>query len=179
MFRATAIAPMDIIAFTRSKIGAHDVPVFVCLKTPALAVATEIASGWPATLATVKSSMRPLVLTGPMLSHLTDASFAESRRGVDWALAFATVAASARTRGEKRAHMGQPRREGSEAAKIPPAIAAVNLESGSPTAEAKLREMSKPSKVPLKVSALRRIAAALGPGVITGAADDDPSGIAT
>jgi NRAMP (natural resistance-associated macrophage protein)-like metal ion transporter len=35
------------------------------------------------------------------------------------------------------------------------------------------------AKAPLKVSALRRIAAALGPGVITGAADDDPSGIAT
>ncbi|TAM44653.1 MAG: divalent metal cation transporter [Acidobacteria bacterium] len=35
------------------------------------------------------------------------------------------------------------------------------------------------SKAPLKRSALRRIAAALGPGVITGAADDDPSGIAT
>src|SRR5471032_3044727 len=30
-----------------------------------------------------------------------------------------------------------------------------------------------------KLSAARRIAAALGPGVITGAADDDPSGIAT
>ena len=30
-----------------------------------------------------------------------------------------------------------------------------------------------------KASALRRIVAALGPGVITGAADDDPSGIAT
>src|SRR5487761_2564533 len=35
------------------------------------------------------------------------------------------------------------------------------------------------SKAPVKRSALRRIAAALGPGVITGAADDDPSGIAT
>jgi Mn2+/Fe2+ NRAMP family transporter len=32
---------------------------------------------------------------------------------------------------------------------------------------------------PRKLSALRRVAAALGPGVITGAADDDPSGIAT
>jgi len=31
----------------------------------------------------------------------------------------------------------------------------------------------------LKVSALRRVVAALGPGIITGAADDDPSGIAT
>jgi NRAMP (natural resistance-associated macrophage protein)-like metal ion transporter len=39
--------------------------------------------------------------------------------------------------------------------------------------------MSAPSNAPLKVSALRRVAAALGPGVITGAADDDPSGIAT
>ena len=170
---------MDIIAFTRSKIGANDVPPFVRLKTPPFAVATKIALGWPATLATVKSSMRPLVLTGPMLRHLTEASSEESRRGVDWALAFATIAASAGTRGEKRAHMGQPRREGSEAAKIRPAIAAGNLESGSPTTEAKLREMSKPSKGPLKVSALRRVAAALGPGVITGAADDDPSGIAT
>jgi NRAMP (natural resistance-associated macrophage protein)-like metal ion transporter len=35
------------------------------------------------------------------------------------------------------------------------------------------------SIAPLKVSTLRRIAAAMGPGVITGAADDDPSGIAT
>jgi len=64
-------------------------------------------------------------------------------------------------------------------AKVRPAIAAGNLESASLTAETKLREMSRPSKGPLKVSALRRIAAALGPGVITGAADDDPSGIAT
>ena len=39
--------------------------------------------------------------------------------------------------------------------------------------------MPAPSKAPHKVSAMRRIAAALGPGVITGAADDDPSGIAT
>jgi NRAMP (natural resistance-associated macrophage protein)-like metal ion transporter len=39
--------------------------------------------------------------------------------------------------------------------------------------------MSAPPNAPLKISALRRIAAALGPGVITGAADDDPSGIAT
>ncbi len=39
--------------------------------------------------------------------------------------------------------------------------------------------MSAPSNAPLKMSTLRRIAAALGPGVITGAADDDPSGIAT
>jgi NRAMP (natural resistance-associated macrophage protein)-like metal ion transporter len=39
--------------------------------------------------------------------------------------------------------------------------------------------MSAPSNAPRKVSTLRRIAAALGPGVITGAADDDPSGIAT
>jgi NRAMP (natural resistance-associated macrophage protein)-like metal ion transporter len=39
--------------------------------------------------------------------------------------------------------------------------------------------MSVPSNAPVKLSALRRIGAALGPGVITGAADDDPSGIAT
>ena len=39
--------------------------------------------------------------------------------------------------------------------------------------------MSGRANVPLKTSALRRIAAALGPGVVTGAADDDPSGIAT
>ena len=39
--------------------------------------------------------------------------------------------------------------------------------------------MSAPALAPSKVSTLRRIAAALGPGVITGAADDDPSGIAT
>ena len=39
--------------------------------------------------------------------------------------------------------------------------------------------MSAPSKARLKASPLRRVAAALGPGVITGAADDDPSGIAT
>jgi NRAMP (natural resistance-associated macrophage protein)-like metal ion transporter len=39
--------------------------------------------------------------------------------------------------------------------------------------------MSAPSDARRKVSVLRRIAAALGPGVITGAADDDPSGIAT
>src|SRR5512135_1657587 len=39
--------------------------------------------------------------------------------------------------------------------------------------------MSAPSTAPAKVSALRRMAGALGPGVITGAADDDPSGIAT
>ena len=39
--------------------------------------------------------------------------------------------------------------------------------------------MPAPSKTAPKASALRRIAAALGPGVITGAADDDPSGIAT
>ncbi len=42
--------------------------------------------------------------------------------------------------------------------------------------------MSAPAKAPRKVSevsVLRRVAAALGPGVITGAADDDPSGIAT
>jgi len=38
---------------------------------------------------------------------------------------------------------------------------------------------SAPAKAPPRVSTLRRIAAALGPGVITGAADDDPSGIAT
>ena len=39
--------------------------------------------------------------------------------------------------------------------------------------------MPASSKAPQKVSVLRRIATALGPGVITGAADDDPSGIAT
>ncbi len=39
--------------------------------------------------------------------------------------------------------------------------------------------MSVPSTAPPRVSALRRIATALGPGVVTGAADDDPSGIAT
>ena len=39
--------------------------------------------------------------------------------------------------------------------------------------------MPASSKVPQNVSVLRRIATALGPGVITGAADDDPSGIAT
>ena len=39
--------------------------------------------------------------------------------------------------------------------------------------------VSAPSNAPRKVSALRRIAAALGPSVITGAADDDPSGIPT
>lgn len=39
--------------------------------------------------------------------------------------------------------------------------------------------MSTRSRAPRKVSALRRIVTALGPGVITGAADDDPSGIAT
>jgi len=39
---------------------------------------------------------------------------------------------------------------------------------------------SAPSRPPVhKASALRRFFAALGPGVITGAADDDPSGIAT
>ncbi len=36
-----------------------------------------------------------------------------------------------------------------------------------------------PPTAPPGRSALRRVAAALGPGVITGAADDDPSGIAT
>ena len=39
--------------------------------------------------------------------------------------------------------------------------------------------MSAPSRVKLKVPVLRRIASALGPGIITGAADDDPSGVAT
>ena len=39
--------------------------------------------------------------------------------------------------------------------------------------------MSASEAVPVRRSPLRRIAAALGPGVITGAADDDPSGIAT
>jgi NRAMP (natural resistance-associated macrophage protein)-like metal ion transporter len=39
--------------------------------------------------------------------------------------------------------------------------------------------MSPPRKGPLEVSGWRRIVGALGPGVITGAADDDPSGIAT
>jgi NRAMP (natural resistance-associated macrophage protein)-like metal ion transporter len=39
--------------------------------------------------------------------------------------------------------------------------------------------MSAPSTAPVRSSPLRRIAGALGPGVITGAADDDPSGIAT
>ena len=39
--------------------------------------------------------------------------------------------------------------------------------------------MSAPSNASRNVSTLRRILAALGPGVITGAADDDPSGIAT
>jgi len=39
--------------------------------------------------------------------------------------------------------------------------------------------MSAPAIAPIKVSTLRRIAAALGPGIITGAADDDPSGGAT
>ena len=38
--------------------------------------------------------------------------------------------------------------------------------------------MSAPSHAPSKISTLRRIAAALGPGVITGA-HDDPSGITT
>ena len=47
------------------------------------------------------------------------------------------------------------------------------------TATTKSRDVSTPSEVPPKVSMLRRVAAALGPGVITGAADDDPSGIAT
>jgi len=35
------------------------------------------------------------------------------------------------------------------------------------------------ARAALKVSALRRVVGALGPGIITGAADDDPSGIAT
>ena len=39
--------------------------------------------------------------------------------------------------------------------------------------------MSAPTELQPRVSLLRRIGAALGPGVITGAADDDPSGIAT
>jgi Mn2+/Fe2+ NRAMP family transporter len=39
--------------------------------------------------------------------------------------------------------------------------------------------MSTAVKPPAEVSVLRRVVAALGPGVITGAADDDPSGIAT
>jgi Mn2+/Fe2+ NRAMP family transporter len=38
--------------------------------------------------------------------------------------------------------------------------------------------MDQARNAPLKVSALRRVAAALGPGVITGTAADDPSGIA-
>src|SRR5579863_9097700 len=41
------------------------------------------------------------------------------------------------------------------------------------------RPRRKPAHAAPKISALRRIFAALGPGVITGAADDDPSGIAT
>lgn len=36
-----------------------------------------------------------------------------------------------------------------------------------------------PAPAPPRLSKLRRIATAIGPGVITGAADDDPSGIAT
>ncbi|HVA57625.1 MAG: divalent metal cation transporter [Gemmatimonadaceae bacterium] len=39
--------------------------------------------------------------------------------------------------------------------------------------------MSTPSDAQPRISALRRVAKALGPGVVTGAADDDPSGIAT
>ncbi len=39
--------------------------------------------------------------------------------------------------------------------------------------------MTTRARAALKVSALRRVAGALGPGIITGAADDDPSGIAT
>ncbi len=39
--------------------------------------------------------------------------------------------------------------------------------------------MTAPRSKPKKRSALRRLAAALGPGIVTGAADDDPSGIAT
>ena len=39
--------------------------------------------------------------------------------------------------------------------------------------------MSRSAHAAPKVSALRRVAGALGPGIITGAADDDPSGIAT
>jgi len=37
---ATATAPIDIIASTRSKTGVHDVPWFVLLNRPPLAVAT-------------------------------------------------------------------------------------------------------------------------------------------
>ena len=37
---ATATSPIDIIASTRSKTGAHDVPWFVLLNTPPPAVAT-------------------------------------------------------------------------------------------------------------------------------------------
>src|SRR5258706_1140563 len=42
---ATARAPMDIIASTRSKTADHDLPWLVLLNTPPLAAATEIASG--------------------------------------------------------------------------------------------------------------------------------------
>src|SRR5215471_11843810 len=36
----TAIAPIDIIASTRSKIGVHETPPFTLLNTPPLAAAT-------------------------------------------------------------------------------------------------------------------------------------------
>jgi len=58
-------------------------------------------------------------------------------------------------------------------------MAAASREFAPRAAETRLRPMPARSKAPPKTSALRRIAAALGPGVITGAADDDPSGIAT
>jgi hypothetical protein len=38
--RETAIAPIDCIASTWSKIGVHEVPPLTLLKTPPLAVAT-------------------------------------------------------------------------------------------------------------------------------------------
>src|ERR1039458_9639182 len=97
-------------------------------------------------------------------------------------------------RGDGRARMGQPREKDRTRQRYGPRLPRGTLQNHRLHAEwhvceksSRLREMPTPSKAPLKVSAdaplkvsaLRRIAAALGPGVITGAADDDPSGIAT
>ena len=64
--RATAIAPIDIIASTRSNAGVHDTPLLTLLNTPPLAAATYTASGWPGARPTARSSTRPPVLVGPI-----------------------------------------------------------------------------------------------------------------
>src|SRR5579864_5668010 len=79
--RATATAPIVIMALTWSNTGVHEVPPLVLLNKPPVALATYSASGAPASRPTAKSSIRPPVLAGPTLRHSNDEIRDGSSRG--------------------------------------------------------------------------------------------------